>query len=77
MSEKKLEDLEPDDRHLFKADLYEQGKEPSSLISLGVQCQIKVVDITDEQLFYRSPLLSLSGAENELIDLEGKSAVSF
>ncbi|MAD60652.1 MAG: hypothetical protein CMH49_03935, partial [Myxococcales bacterium] len=72
-----LEEFEPDERHLFQTNLYETGKEPSSLISLGIQCQIKVVDITDEEFFYRSPLLALSGAETELIDLEGQSAISF
>ena len=72
-----LEGFEPDERHLFQTNLYEISKAPSSLISLGIQCQIKVVDITDEEFFYRSPLLSLSGAETELIDLEGQSAISF
>ncbi len=77
ITRERLEDLDPDERHVFQAELYEEGKEPSSLISLGVQCQIKAVDITDEQVFYRSPLLSLSGAESELVDLEGKAALSF
>jgi formylglycine-generating enzyme len=73
----KIEDLDPDDRRLFQVPLFASENELGSLSSLGVQVQIKAVDITEEVICYRSPLLSLSGGDVELIDLKGVSATPF
>ena len=72
----RLEDVDPDDRQLFTAPLYDGQKDQGSLLALGIQIQIRTVDITDEVQCYRTPLISLSGGEVELVDLQGQTATS-
>ena len=72
MVRERITDLDPDERHLFDAPLFDLNDPPSSLLSLAVQLQIRTVDITEEVRCYRSPFLSLSSGELELVDLFGK-----
>lgn len=81
-------DLDPDDHWIFTADLVELSaseRESSSsdaevasstLAGLGVQLQIRAVDITEEIVSYRSLFLSISGGEDELIGLDGVKATA-
>ena len=76
MVRERMTDLDPDERHLFEAPLFDPNDPPSSLLSLAVQLQIRTIDITEEVRCYRSPFLSLSSGEVELVDLYGKEADS-
>ena len=69
-------ELEPDEQYQFKVSLVDDQVQ-GPLIDLGVQFQVRAVDITDEVLTLRSPFFSLSGGESELIDLDGASATDF
>ena len=76
MLRERISDLDPDERHVFAAALFDPNEPPPSLLSLGVQIQLRTVDITEEVRCYRSPFLSFSSGEVELVDLYGQTASS-
>ena len=81
-----LVDFDPDDHWSFDVELIDQPLQDetqidlgavtasSTLIGLGVQLQLRAVDITEEVMSYRSPLLCISGGEDELVGLDGAKA---
>lgn len=70
-------DLDPDERLTFQFPLTEAEAGDEALVDLGVQFQVRAVDITEEVITLRTPLLSLTGGERDLIDLAGAQATPY
>ena len=71
-------DLDPDEREVFALDVIsDEGAPPDgSLLRLGVQAQIRAIDITEEEVSCRSPLLCVAGGEEDLRGVDGEPAAA-